>query len=81
MSPYLNNYVLGDKDFNYCISGLLWYTRPPFLKMAVVKTSVTMSQILRHIEQFCSRCWIAWWIAMSTVLLLTFINLYIIAIF
>ena len=54
MSPYLDNYViynnncamyiyvLGDKDFKYCIFGPLRYTLPPFLKMAVVKTNVNI---------------------------------------
>ena len=41
-------YVLGDEDFKYCIFGLLRYRLPPFLKMAVVKTNVTISQKLCH---------------------------------
>ena len=73
--------VLGDPDFNYTIIWLLCHLFPPYLKMAVVNTNVPMSQIVRHLEQFNLRWWIAWWIAISNRLFDTFNNITIYAIF
>ena len=43
-------YVLGDKDFKYKIVGLLRHSLgPPFLKMVVINTNVTISQTLHYI--------------------------------
>ena len=74
-------YVRGDSNFKYTITWLLWQLFPPFLKMAVVNTNVPISQTLRHLEQFYSRCWIVWWIAISNMLFVIFNNITIRAIF
>ena len=68
-------YVLLYADFKYIICSLLRYLFPPFVKMAVVNTTVTISQTLRHLEQFCWRCWIALWIAIPTMLFVIFNNI------
>ena len=49
--------------------------------MAVVNTNVTIYQTLHHLEQLFWRSWIAWWIAIPTILFVTFNTITIRAIF